>query len=393
MTEEELINLRDRLDQEETRILSSCACLSHNAIRRKEDGKAAEDHRQSFAIDVDRILHSLAYTRYIDKTQVFYLIKHDHISHRVLHVQLVSRIARTIGRHLGLNNDLIEAISLGHDLGHPPFGHDGEAYLSEICLDYGIGYFMHAVQSVECLECIERKGRGLNLSLQVLDGILGHDGEIDIGALRPNHELSFAGLDENVKAKIKDPEVNLVPMTLEGCVVRLADTISYVGRDIEDAIRLGLIMRSDLPEECVEILGDTNGSIVYSLVTDLIKSSLDKDSVAFSPEKASALIKLKNFNSERIYFNEGAKTEREKIKGLFIKAFEVFYNDYKAGRKDSPIYAEFLKNMDQAYLKDRPAAAIVRDFIAGMTDEYFLGIAREMLLPSYRDTRFEHHQV
>lgn len=209
--------------------------------------------------------------------------------------------------------------------------------------------------------------------------------------MRPNPELSFSGLDENMRAKIKHPEVNLLPMTHEGCVVRLADTISYVGRDIEDAIRLELIKRSDLPEECVKILGDTNGTIVYSLVTDLIKSSLDEDYVAFSPEKASALVKLKNFNREHIYFNEGAKTEREKIKGLFHKVFEVFYNDYKAGREDSPIYAEFLKNMDQAYLKGRNAAAIVRDFIAGMTDEYFLGIAREILLPSYRDDRFHHH--
>ncbi len=391
MTEEELKYLRDRLDQEETKILSPRACLSRDAIRRKDDGKAEADHRQNFAIDVDRILHSLVYTRYIDKTQVFYLIKHDHISHRVLHVQLVSRIARTIGRHLSLNNDLIEAISLGHDLGHPPFGHDGETYLSEVCQINGIGHFVHAVQSVEFLEWIERKGRGLNLSLQVLDGILGHDGEVDIGSLRPTSELSFSGLDEGIKEKIKDPEVNLVPMTHEGCVVRLADTISYVGRDIEDAIRLGLIRRSDLPEECVEILGDTNGTIVYSLVTDLIKSSLDKDFVAFSPEKATALANLKNFNRERIYFNEGAKTEREKIRNLFHKVFETLLHDFRAGREESPVFSEFLKNMDQDYLKGRDAAVIVRDFMAGMTDQYFLGMSREMLLPSYRDPRFEHH--
>jgi dGTPase len=174
-------------------------------------------------------------------------------------------------------------------------------------------------------------------------------------------------------------------------VVRLADTISYVGRDIEDAIRLGLIRRSDLPEEGVEILGDTNGKIVYSLVTDLIKSSLDKDFVAFSPEKASALVNLKNFNRERIYFNEGAKTEREKIRGLFHKVFETLLDDFRAGREESPVFLEFLKNMDQGYLKGRDAAVIVRDFMAGMTDQYFLGISREMLLPSYRDTRFEHH--
>ncbi|MDY6852493.1 MAG: HD domain-containing protein, partial [Thermodesulfobacteriota bacterium] len=266
----DLFELRDRLDNEEALRLSPRATLSRQAQRRFPDKTAGRDHRQNFAIDADRILHSLAYTRYIDKTQVFYLVKNDHITHRVLHVQLVSRIARTIGRHLELNEDLIEAIALGHDLGHAPFGHDGEAYLSRLCRKHGIGHFLHAVQSVEFLESIERKGRGLNLSLQVLDGILAHDGEVDIPSLQPEKGLTFDDFDKRIQEKKQDPALTITPMTAEGCVVRLADTISYIGRDVEDAIRVGLVRRSDLPGECVRVLGDTNGKIVYNLVADLL---------------------------------------------------------------------------------------------------------------------------
>ena len=245
----DLFKLRDELDEEEVLRLSGRACFSRDAVRRRPDRTAREDHRQNFAIDADRILHSLAYTRYIDKTQVFYLLKNDHITHRVLHVQLVSRIARTIGRHLRLNDDLIEAAALGHDLGHPPFGHDGESFLSRLCRENSIGHFVHAVQSVEFLETIEKRGRGLNLSLQVLDGILSHDGEVDLPSLKPRPGLTFEELDRILPEKKKDPSRPLAPMTAEGCVVRLADTISYIGRDFEDGIRVGLVDRPDLPPE------------------------------------------------------------------------------------------------------------------------------------------------
>ena len=250
-----LLELRQRLDREEREKLSPRASFSDNARRRRPDETADRDHRQSFAVDTDRILHSLAFTRYIDKTQVFYLIKNDHITHRVLHVQLVSRIARTIGRHLGLNEDLIEAISLGHDLGHAPFGHDGEAYLSRLCVAHDIGHFVHAAASVEFLERIERKGQGLNLTLQVLDGIFTHNGELDQAALVLDPELTFEEFDRRLQAKLADPTLDFMPMTHEGCVVRLADTISYIGRDIEDAIRLNLVQRSDLPVECTGVIG------------------------------------------------------------------------------------------------------------------------------------------
>ena len=384
----DLFRLRDNLDAAEAAALSPRAALSREAVRRRPDPTAQEDHRQHFAIDADRILHSLAYTRYIDKTQVFYLVKNDHITHRVLHVQLVSRISRTIGRHLGLNEDLIEAIALGHDLGHAPFGHDGEKYLSDLCLDHGIGYFVHAVQSVEFLEMIEKKGRGLNLSLQVLDGILSHDGEVDLPTLAPEGGLTFADFDQRVAAKRFDPHSSLTPMTTEGCVVRLADTISYIGRDLEDAIRLGIIRREDLPKNSTRILGETNGKIVYALVTDLISTSREGRTVAFSQETAEALQELKNFNRERIYYNSMIKAEGAKIEHLFQLIFDTLLKDIVSGKWETASLADFVKDMDQAYLENRQPAEIVRDFIAGMTDEYFLRLGRDLLLPSYREEGF-----
>ena len=300
---DELILLKENLNERERRDLSPYATLSTEALRRQPEERLLHGHRQEFSVDADRILHSQAYTRYIDKTQVFSLIKNDHIAHRVLHVQLVSKIGRTIGRYLGLNEDLIEAIALGHDIGHPPFGHDGETYLSEICVKYGIGAFQHNIQSVRFLETIECKGRGLNLSLQVLDGILCHDGEVHSTRLAPHKKKTFSALEQEMESKKKTPMTELIPMTTEGCVVRMADTISYIGRDVEDAIRLNLIRREDIPERCKKRLGDTNGSIVYNLVEDILLSSMGKNFVAFSPEVANTLKELKDFNIERIYRN------------------------------------------------------------------------------------------
>jgi len=387
--DERLAELRQRLEDEEARSLSPRATLSREAVRRRPDPTASRDHRQHFAIDTDRILHSLAYTRYIDKTQVFYLVKDDHVSHRVLHVQIVSRIARDIGRHLGLNTDLIEAVALGHDLGHPPFGHDGEALLSRLCQAHGIGHFSHEAASVHFLERVERKGQGLNLSLQVLDGILTHNGEADMSSLIRAEARSFPEFDRLLAEKTRNPALDLMPMTFEGCVVRLADTISYVGRDIEDAIRLNLIRRSDLPQASTRILGETNGQIVYRLVSDLIYHSYEAGAVGFSPAVAQALAALKNFNREQIYYNPRVKAQGPKIERLFELLFEDLLKDLERGREDSPICSEFLKNMSPEYLADHSPPQIARDFMAGMTDEYFLRLGREMLLPTWQEHRFD----
>jgi dGTPase len=376
-----LAKIRKELDEKEEVRLSSLASLSCHAIRRIHEGEIVNGHRQNFSVDTDRILHSLAYSRYIDKTQVFYLIKNDHITHRVLHVQLVSKIARTVGRLLRLNEDLIEAIALGHDIGHTPFGHDGETILSDLCEQHGIGKFLHNIQSVRFLQEIERKGKGWNLTLQVLDGILTHDGELHSQALEPQTDKSFDTLDDEMRHKEDDPSLGLRPMTLEGCVVRMADTISYVGRDIEDAIRMGLIERGDIPEVCKKVLGETNGTIVYSLVEDLIMNSLDKAYVCFSNEKGHALKKLKTFNEERIYKNSKVKKQKDKIQLMFELLFKKYLNELESGDGESDIYMGFLEGMSPEYREKTPPAGIIRDFIAGMTDDYFLSQCHKNLVP------------
>ncbi len=379
--EKNLDTLSVALKQRETEMLSPIATLSSAGVRRVHEVRLEEGYRQIFSVDADRILHSRAYTRYIDKTQVFYLIHNDHITHRVLHVQLVSKIARTIGRYLRLNEDLIEAISMGHDIGHTPFGHDGERFLSELCRSNGIGYFQHNVQSVHFLDKVECKGKGWNLCLQTLDGILCHDGEIHNQVLEPERNKTFETLEKEMFAKKDDPWVKLIPMTLEGCVVRMADTISYIGRDIEDAIRLKIIKRSDLPKDSVGILGDTNGTIVYNLVTDIIKNSFQNSYVAFSPEVSDALKRLKDFNLERIYMNPEIKKHTGLIKKLFAMLFEKYLDDIETENRTSVIFTGFLEDMSEDYIKNHRKEEIVRDFIAGMTDHYFLRQCPEDIRP------------
>ena len=379
----ELAGLLEELGREEESRLSVLACLSKNGVRRRREERT--DHRQLFALDCDRILHSRAYTRYIDKTQVFSLVDNDHISHRVLHVQMVSRIARTIGRFLGLNEDLIEAIALGHDIGHPPFGHEGERILDTLCKEQGLDGFAHNIQSVQFLDRFERKGRGWNLCLQVLDGILCHDGEAHATRLAPKRKKDFAALDREIREKGRNPMQRLLPMTLEGCVVRMSDTIAYIGRDIEDAIELELIDRDAIPAQCAARLGTTNGTIVYTLVTDLINhsrhvrgamSGADRDYIGFSKEISDLLLELKRFNYERIYQNPAFKPDfvliRTCYRALFEHFMEVIEGEATVKRRDTG----FLSTMTEEYFDAHPPAAVIRDYIAGMTDDFFLGQAK-----------------
>ena len=386
--QERLLDIRRKLDEKERVILSQWACLSCNAVRRREEDQILLGHRQNFSLDTDRILHSMAYSRYIDKTQVFYLVKNDHITHRVLHVQLVSKIARTISRLLRLNEDLTEAIALGHDIGHTPFGHDGEQFLSELCQTHGVGCFLHNIQSVRFLENIEKKGEGCNLSLQVLDGIFCHDGELHSQFLEPRKEKGFGELVREMEMKAKDPFVDVIPMTLEGCVVRMADTISYIGRDIEDAIRLGLIHREDIPDGCRSVLGESNGTIVYNLVEDLVANSLDQPNLNFSAHVGDALQELKRFNREHIYENIRVKKQTSKVRLMFSLLFEKLYEDLDKRGEASVIYQEFLKGMSKSYQAKTPAAGMVRDFIAGMTDEFFMDQCHKHLIPKTTHSLF-----
>jgi len=378
--------MRKTLDEIESNRFSARSTPSAKGLRRHAEPQLASDYRSSFSLDVDRILHSRAYARYIDKTQVFYLIQNDHITHRVLHVQLVSKIARTIGRFLGLNEDLIEAIALGHDIGHTPFGHDGERILSEICYANHIGHFLHNIQSVQFLDKVERSGLGWNLCIQTLDGILCHDGEIHNQKLEPSDSKSFDILDIEITNKKKKPAKPLTPMTLEGCVVRMADTISYIGRDIEDAIRLGIIDRSDIPDDCIEHLGDTNGSIVYNLVTDIIENSFDRPYIAFSRQISDALIRLKQFNLDHIYLNPLIKKSYADIRALFNRLFERYLLDIRDGNQESVIFSAFLNSKSDAYMRAHVPEEFVRDFIAGMTDRFFLRQFPPQMRPKLQTT-------
>jgi dGTPase len=373
----QLLALKDLLNRREAEYLSPQAALSRDALRRLAT-TGPPDHRQAFAVDADRILHSRAYARYIDKTQVFSMVRNDHITHRVLHVQLVSKIARTMGRCLFLNEDLIEAIALGHDIGHPPFGHDGEKILDTLCREQGLPSFQHNLQSVQFLEKIERQGRGLNLTLQTLDGIMCHDGEVHNRTMRPRRQKTFADLDRDFHQKAAEPDLELTPMTLEGCVVRFSDTTAYVGRDIEDAIELGLIQRQDIPLSCQKALGRSNGAVVYRLVTDLLANGICGDAIAFSQEISERLRELKAFNYERIYMNPLIKKGFDKISLCYRALFENCLEQVEQRHKRTEIFRNFLNGQDAEYGNRQPAAASVRDFIAGMTDDYFLRQAAAM---------------
>ncbi len=373
--------LKGLLDLREKENLCSLACFSHTALRRHTEKFTQNEYRQSFSADSDRILNSLAYTRYIDKTQVFSLINNDHLTHRVIHVQLVSRIARTIGRYLGLNEDLIEAASLGHDIGHTPFGHDGERFLSHLTRQYGAGYFHHNFQSIQFLDKIEKNGIGWNLSLQTMDAIVCHNGEAHSKQLVPRKNSSFEEFDLMVESMKTKRSCNDIPMTLEGCVVRLADTISYIGRDLEDAIRLGLVKRADIPETCRKTLGQTNGTIVFTLVTDLISNSLNQPFIGFSEKMASALQKLKAFNYRHIYKNPVIKKHLSSIEDIFCFLFETYHSDLETENRQSVIFKRFLNGMSLEYSENHSNPEIVRDFISGMTDSYLIRQAPDHLKP------------
>ena len=333
-----------------------------------------DDIRPSYYHDIDRIIYSLSYTRYVDKTQVFSNVNNnDHISKRMMHVQMVSKIARTIGRALLLNEDLIEAIALGHDLGHVPFGHEGEAILSKISQENGEGYFNHNVQSVRTLMVLEKDGEGDNISVQVLDGILCHNGELVQSEYRPVEKTKEDFL-EQYYACYKDQAMvkKLRPMTLEGCVVRISDVIGYIGKDIEDAIRLGMLKKKDLPKEIVKVLGDDNSSIVNAIVLDIIENSYDKPYIKMSEDVAKALIDLKNFNYQNIYLKANTDEDRKEFEKMFRFLFDVYVNQIKNNDRECDIYKLYLSEMTSDYNKNNTPERKAIDYIAGMTDDYFI---------------------
>src|SRR5574344_2924354 len=363
------MNIKEVMLKRET-LYSPYAAFDKDAIRLKP---FVPDMRPNYSRDIDRIIHSASFTRYMDKTQVFSFKENDNIQTRMVHVQLVSKIARTIGRALSLNEDLIEAISLGHDLGHVPFGHTGEAILNEISLKHHEGYFNHNVQSVRELMNIEKHGEGRNISVQVLDGILCHNGELELKEYAPKKKTVSDFLnDYEACYQIKDYGLTLRPMTLEGCVVRISDLIAYLGRDIEDAEKLNVITKEDIPESITKVLGNTNKDIVNNLIIDVIESSFNKPYIKLSDNVFKALKEIKKFNYEHIYNKANSKEDIIKYNLMFNTLFDKLLDILNKEEKEHNIYKYFLNYKNKEYLNNNTNERKVIDYIAGMTDDYFL---------------------
>lgn len=350
--------------------LSIYASKDSEAIRLKPN---KEDFRTPYFRDIDRVLYSLSYFRYIDKTQVFSFEYNDMISKRMTHIQLVSKIARTIGRGLNLNEDLIEAAALGHDLGHVPFGHEGERILNALSLEYGEGYFNHNVQSVRLLMNIENGGNGNNLTIQVLDAILCHNGEKLEQKYKPVIKTAEELLNEyNSCYTSREVLKSMRPMTLEGCVVRVSDVIAYIGRDIEDAVRLKKVKISDIPKSITDTLGKTNSEIVNTIVVDIIKNSVNKNYIKISDKIFVAMQELIQFNYENIYHKANSEKQLSDVKIMFERLFKEYYNQVLNNESAQDIYTLFLNDLSDDYIKNTTPARKVIDYIAGMTDSFFL---------------------
>ena len=355
------------------------AFLDENVVRRRMDHDKANLWRPAFVRDSEKIMHIPYYNRYADKTQVFSLYKNDDISRRSQHVQLVSRIARNIGNVLGLNTDLIEAIALGHDIGHTPFGHAGERILNELYHGQTGRYFNHNIQSARVLDKIFP----LNLSLQSLDGIICHNGELELKEYRPNVYSDFEQFDEKMRdCYLRNGAVKeLIPSTLEGCVVRVSDIIAYLGKDRQDALKLGIY--EDSPGYFSGSIGSTNAEIINNMSVNIIQNSYGKDYLRMDDDYFEAFKCGKKENYQKIYGNENLEhVYKEQITPMFEAVYEKLLSDMKNRDKASVIYTHhinYLKELthyysDAARYEQSDPDDIVVDYMASMTDDYFIDL-------------------
>ncbi len=360
--------------------ISKYGALAKDAKRKRYE----RDHiRSPYQVDRDRILYSGAFRRYAGKTQVIYFaqIIDEQISNRIIHTQFVSQISRTIGSILGLNIDLIEAAALGHDLGHPPFGHDGERFLSKLCRECGIGNFNHNIHSLNIVDNIAFRGKGMNLTFQVRDAIVSHNGEVNQKVCSPDRKKSEKDIERYIELMSEKPYAETKPFTLEGALIRQCDTISYIGSDIEDAIRIGIIKRSDLPKNVTEYLGNNNSKIIDTLVRDIIRNSYGKDGIGYSDETFEVLKELKSFNYKEIYKSSFLKKSKKKIELGFRILFETYLEDIEKENRESSIFGHFLDSKNEDYMKNNSNYEKVRDFIASMTDRYFNSELENIVIP------------
>ena len=336
--------------------------------------------RPPFVHDIDKILHCPYYNRYTDKTQVFSLIKNDDITRRSLHVQLVSRIARTIGGALNLNLDLIEAIALGHDIGHPPFAHTGEVYLNDLYFAHTGRRFMHNIHSVRVLEW----QFPLNISLQTLSGIAFHDGELELEEYVPSELSGFEEFDEIIERCYTDVKFarTVLPSTLEGCVVRLADIIAYLGKDRQDAARAKVVTEDAFTNDDI---GSINAEIINNLVVNIIENSYGKPYIKLDTRHFKALKASKKENYALIYESEETRSRLDvTAKPMMKDIYERLLGDILVGDRSSPIFTHHIDNINKSYYKrnvpyeNSEPNQIVVDFIAGMTDNYFIELHRHL---------------
>ncbi len=346
--------------------------------REKNPHDEATLSRPAFARDIDKILNIPAYNCYADKTQVFSFVQNDQITRRGLHVQLVSRIARGIGSLLGLNCELIEAIALGHDVGHTPFGHAGERFLSSVYHEHTGRYFNHNVHSVRVLDQLYRR----NISLQTLDGVLCHNGEFAQQVLRLGDITTFPQLDQWVELCRNDESniSHLRPATLEGCVVRVSDMIAYIGKDRHDAIHMGVL--SDFDSFDSKLIGRDNAQIIHNLTIDIVTNSYGKDYLALSETAFNDLKLAKKQNYEQIYLKEGmVDSAQNVVEAMFRNLYERLLDDLESRELSSPIFRHHIKRLTEtsrtitaeSYLEEDPNQIVI-DYMASMTDSYFLAI-------------------
>lgn len=330
--------LREDLEQREKQILSPFATKAADTIGRAEPEEKCT-FRTDFQRDRDRILHSKAFRRLMHKTQVFLAPEGDHYRTRLTHTLEVSQIARSIARGLALNEDLAEAIAMGHDLGHTPFGHNGEQSLDE----RHINGFKHNEQSLRVVELLENSGdrQGMNLTFEVRDGILKHTGE-------------------------------LIPLTPEGQIVRISDRIAYINHDIDDALRSGVIHTEDLPADCVRVLGENHRKRINTLVSDAIETSDGKQTVGISEENLFYMNKLRTYMFENVYHSNKVKREEEldKIHNMIF----TLYDYYEENPQELP--EESREMIDVYGLQE-----VIKDYIAGMTDRYAVNLFKEIFVP------------
>jgi len=362
--------------------LSGYAKKSTECLGRKT-ALTPDPNRTEFERDTHRILHSWPFRRLRNKAQVFYAPKNDHIYTRLEHALHVSSISKTICKHLNLNCDLAEAISLAHDLGHPPFGHIGETILKKLHRNNHLPIFKHEAQSLRVIDRFIHNDQTLNLTYEVRDGVVCHCGEKFLDKISPNRRKNIISVEPSAARRQR-------PATLEACVVRFADIISYLGRDYEDATTVG-ITHKKFPAEVTRVLGSTNREIIHKLTYDIVQNSKNIDAIVLSGEVYSAVQSFYKFNIDNIYNNPIITRQIDRIEQMLSDIFYLFLDVVQSSKRGTRkvrkyrgeainVFYEFLDDMK--YLPEESNEQIVSDFVTGMTDVYATRVYQEMFLVS-----------